>query len=536
MPRLSRSQVEKKLRDYWNQSPIVPFPLLKGLEVRGSPSLRGIRHVKLDFRFPVSVLSGRNGSGKSTLLALAALAYHPPPTFQPSHTTTLLRSGKTARHYTFRDFFFRGQSDEDTTGVEIEWRFSNSDLNRRIKKQSNKWMRYETRPQRPVHFLGLGRATHPIEKRHLRQHFKLAAVNREELSEEMRDRFSEIMGRRYRDAASLTSSKASTLRTCVGGGSYTGFNMGSGEDIVLSILHLIQQSPAGTLFVIEELEIALFPQAQRQLVRHLMELALEKKLQFVISSHSETVIDEVPREARILLSSASSAEHEVINGPTTRLAMGNMIGEFQPELIVLCEDPFAATLILEMLPLELRRRIDCVPVGSASELGKACAYMLKSAPRAKFALIWDGDQRLEQRRQALSNEVCRKTFVLSLKERVYFGCLPGSRAPERETVEQLIENGGSVALSNQVGCTEAEALRILEELRALSNHHDIPHRFSVLCGCNGSAGSSQKLCAAFAQASRTLYKDFLEEIRMFLSAESDHGSNWKEHLPWLDQE
>ena len=38
--------------------------------------IRGLKNIKIEFKYPITAIAGRNGSGKTTALALAACAYH----------------------------------------------------------------------------------------------------------------------------------------------------------------------------------------------------------------------------------------------------------------------------------------------------------------------------------------------------------------------------------------------------------------------------------------------------------------------------
>lgn len=82
---------------------------------------------------------------------------------------------------------------------------------------------------------------------------------------------------------------------------YSGFNMGAGEDVACQLTRTVHRMPKGGLLIMEEIETGLHPAAQRHLMRYLIELCREKQLQVIRSSHSQTVLESVPADARILL-------------------------------------------------------------------------------------------------------------------------------------------------------------------------------------------------------------------------------------------
>lgn len=529
MPGSRLSQTEQKLKGMWSPPPGQPFPSLTGLSIKGTPGLRGIVDLNLEFKYPLSVICGRNGVGKSTILALAALAFQPPSGHLPLNAKQVSRGAKKHAHYTFADFFFKGPGDPDVSGVSIDWRFTGDMPIKSITKQSEKWMRYESRPIRPMHFIGLARAVHPIEQRVLRWHFKDKGQNgiAQQLSASMLNRFSEIIGKTYQDAASLLSARESRLRTCKSGSAYSGFNMGSGEDIVLGILSLIENSPPGTLIIIEELEVGLFQQAQGKLIEHLLELAVERKLQIIVSSHSEIVIDRVPRESRILIQGGASGERDIIYGPTTRMALGNMFGVSQPELTVVCEDAFAAVLCSEMLSHDLKKRVAIQSIGSCSEIGKATAYAYKVNPKGRYLMAWDGEVPVGDIKKWLREECCKGVFDnQSVQGRVKLCRLPGENPPERVAIGGLDSPAGIASLVHELNCTSGEAEEIIRQCRSITDEHDIPYQFFQLSGCENSEAATRSLCKAFNRSNPAASGVLNALIAAVLANQSHDGIQW----------
>ena len=182
------------------------------------------------------------------------------------------------------------------------------------------------------------------------------------LDEEFRQILSSILVREY-SQAEVQESKKYTFQRCHADVPYTAFNMGAGEVCMISLLYLLQQIPQGGLLVVEEIEAGLHPQAQVRLAQALIKICLQKHIQVICSTHSETFLDALPRQARLLMM-RSGDEHSVIESPSTRFAMYEMTGVAQPELIIYCEDKIAAILIEEALSQELRLRVRIQHVGS----------------------------------------------------------------------------------------------------------------------------------------------------------------------------
>ena len=107
-------------------------------------------------------------------------------------------------------------------------------------------MRYERRPQRPVHYLGVRRSMPAIEQNVLRFHFggKWKGKETRPLNPEFCDRVTDIMGRSY-DEAEIMSSSVYSIRGCKSGSPYSSFNMGAGEDVLIHLMHILQECPDG---------------------------------------------------------------------------------------------------------------------------------------------------------------------------------------------------------------------------------------------------------------------------------------------------
>ena len=214
------------------------------------------------------------GCGKTTVLALSALGFHSPGGHLPLNARNRSKSGRAPSYYTFSDFFFKGPGDPDIAGVEITWKYhGGKEIS--IKKQTDKWMRYERRPDRPVHYLGVVRSIPAVEQSALRSHFKATNKSNKSwsLSGDFCARLTDIMGRPY-DEAGVMSSNQYLMRRCMAGASYSSFNMGAGEDILIDLLYMLQETPEGSMIVVEEIELGLHPEALITLARHLQEITL----------------------------------------------------------------------------------------------------------------------------------------------------------------------------------------------------------------------------------------------------------------------
>ncbi len=516
VPGTHLSQTETRLQSSWSNPIAYPFPVLRGIQIEGQPGLRGIQKAEIKFPYPVVAIAGKNGSGKSTLLALAALAYHAPEGHFSRHAKVSVQGGRA--YYTFRDFIFRGVGDPELTGLTITWRYEReSPMEVKIRKSTEKWMHYDRRPERPVHYLGISRCVPAIEQSVLRSHFTSSRndLQTEGLQDLVVDGARKILGRHYSSAERL-SSGSYELRKCTSETEYSGFNMGAGEDVTFEVLALLHEAPLGSLFVVEEVELGLHPEATRRLAETLIEVALKRKLQIIVSTHSEDFLDALPRVGRILI---QRCEGELVatESPTTRLCVGQMTGTNEPELLIYCEDDVPELILEQVLPLALRKRVQIVPIGADSELAKARYIHEKQSNSAKALVLWDGDVADEKIRNWLSKDLAGRGVDLS---GVSFSRIPGDAPPER-FVASVLANGGSdltmPAVKLEFNCGDAEATEILDSL-ASADDKDIAHKIGVLTS-RERAETFRCLVRAAKSVDSARFQPLVEEIERVLDGE-----------------
>jgi energy-coupling factor transporter ATP-binding protein EcfA2 len=475
------NDTERDLQRAWDGDRFGRFPLLKSMSVMAPTGrgLRGIRTLRVDLSYPVTFFSGQNGSGKSTLLSLAALAFHGHGTHIPTNSRRRAATGGSEfGYYTFQDFFHRGPGDADVSGVRICWGFSGG-AEVAISKQSDKWMRYERRPARPVEFLGLSRAVPAIELPSLRNHFGLATASRvAPLTEDARGHLERVLGRQYPSAEVLNGSRYAIRRSGREGG-YTSFNMGTGEDALIGLLARLEAVPQGALVVIEELETGLHPAAQQRAARALIEIACARKLQVIGSTHSHHVLDQLPRQARVLVVREGES-HRVVKSPSSQFALSEMAETTECELLVLCEDEFASGLIQQMLPKSVRRRVSIKSCGAKTELALQAQSHLRLAERARCLVLWDGDVTPAEAQSYVDGARTRFPHAGS-ERRLSWSRLPGASCPELWALGVARTDGLTEAKAHFRFDSDDEAIAALSRC-GLGDPHAVAHELSQLVG------------------------------------------------------
>lgn len=498
MPGRRLNDDERHLLEFWSNPPqTFPKALLRQVRVDGETNgLRGIQKLVMPFAFPFTAICGRNGVGKTTVIGLAAISSKVPLAWAVywSNTRPKVRPSP-GKGYAFSDFFHRRPGDPNFDGLRIGWVLieSGNEIEYTRQHSRGRWKRVAdpsrhssvTRfPQREIDVVPISRVLPPAEISAMRSAFKEHDLPpAEPLTDESLGKLSFILGKTY-DSADTRTLRGLGLPTCRSGAvSYSGFHMGAGECAVITLLSRLQRIPTGGLLLVEELELGLHAEAQQRLVRSLIEVCLAKKLQIICTTHSEVILDSLPRQGRVLLRKAG-ADHEAITNVSTRFAIHEMAGNTQPELMIYAEDKFASVLIEESLPGNLRARVAIRDVGDKVTLARQAVAHLKMNMALRAVSIFDGDCTAAQIQGWISNE--RGAHEDLAPEWL---ALPGAgRNPERWVVDALELAAYRAEFAAQMNCSEGDASNHIESMRVQLDQHDSSFVLS------GRTGLSEEDC------------------------------------------
>jgi hypothetical protein len=133
------------------------------------------------------------------------------------------------------------------------------------------------------------------------------------------------------------------------------------------------------MIIVDELEMALHPRAQVNLLRFLENEARNKSLTIIFSTHSVTLLKSVERKRIIYLEKQDNGEVKPIYGCFPTYALGNIASDEEtlPDILLYVEDTFARdalTAFFEMFADERfddptqRPTVKAVPVGGFKEV------------------------------------------------------------------------------------------------------------------------------------------------------------------------
>ena len=82
---------------------------------------------------------------------------------------------------------------------------------------------------------------------------------------------------------------------------YSEYNAGSGEFLVALMLDKISRLPENALLLLDEPEVSLHPGAQKRFMQCLLTIIKKKKLQVIMTTHSASIVENLPAKAIVCL-------------------------------------------------------------------------------------------------------------------------------------------------------------------------------------------------------------------------------------------
>jgi hypothetical protein len=418
------------------------------------------------------------------MLALAACAFH-------NTKDGFLPPLRNRNYYTFHDFFVQSGAETPVEGVEVRygirynsWKGRGPGLGFQARKKSKggKWNDYDGRVHRNVIYFGVQRVVPHYERsthKSYRAKFKPGGMS-EENRKRIASTAARIIGKPYTDFNYYEHTKYTLPVASAGGISYSGFNMGAGEGSVFEILTALFAAGAGTLLVIDEIELGLHELAQVRLMDELKKLCLEMKCQVICSSHSHAILRSVPPEARFHLENVAGKTF-ITPGASPEFACGKMGRPDAHELDIFVEDRVAFDILMAALPAILRRRVRIKSIGSHSAVARQLASR-KLEGIDNCICVLDGDQSgnvtnvvgVAQAACEVSTDAAKAEVENWITERTF--CLPGSEWPEK----WIVERAQALVADEEDQRPEALVLNW-----GLSDRHE-------LTSCLGEASSAEK--------------------------------------------
>ncbi|CAJ0783067.1 ATP-dependent nuclease [Ralstonia chuxiongensis] len=471
------SDTDKELRQWFSND--LSKSLLRRM-VLTQGSLRGVNSLDISFNYPIAAFAGVNGAGKSTILALACCAYH-------AKDDGFKLPRRKNPYYTFSDFFIQHAEEMPPEGIAIGYLFAHDNWKKtesipdgkgmawqvRKKKKGGKWNDYDTRIKKCVVFLGIERIVPHSERSQSRSYSRSFADSKPKGWEaKVKDAVGYILGKSYDDFRYLEHSRYSLPLVKIGGLTYSGFNMGAGENALFEIFSTIYSCGENSLLVMDEIELGLHAKAQKLFMRKLKEVCQETGTQVICTTHSKEIFESLPEDARFFVESIGG-KTRITAGISPEFAFSKMGSPGLGEVDVFVEDEVARAIIESSLTASIRSRIRVKVVGSAAAISRQLAALYVREEDRPTIAVFDGDQRAKEK-ENLNHakkmaEKNAKEFNAWFDERVAY--LPGDTWPEAWIIETCKANLGATCAALSLE-SEGEAGDILEYGLQAGKHNE----------------------------------------------------------------
>lgn len=314
---------------------------------------RGHANTIIDIRSPITALCGLNGCGKSTVAELAAAAYRP-AIGVPFQIST---------------FFAVGPLDPApfTSTAVVKYSYWQSDQTERTinirRTVGSNWSGYRRRPERTVEFVSADVHVPRVERRDfvVREAARLRITATIDL-DEVKTQAQRVLGQRYTAVQEKKirrgAKRGEVLTASRGGVAYSEIHMGCGEGRVQSMIRRLEAVPDKSLIVLEEPESSLHQSAQFRFGRYLVDLAIRRGHQILLTTHSDFVLRALPQSSAVFLHLSASGLQPISSIPSMH-AISLLTEGNAPAITVLVEDDCAQVVLAEII-----RRIDPTFLGS----------------------------------------------------------------------------------------------------------------------------------------------------------------------------
>ncbi|TAE83231.1 MAG: hypothetical protein EAY81_08585 [Bacteroidetes bacterium] len=187
---------------------------------------------------------------------------------------------------------------------------------------------------------------------------------------------------------------------------YSSFNSATGEDVLTRIIIDIVEAKKNSLILIDEVEMGLHPKIQRRLIDVIRNVSRNDNKQFIMTSHSPTILDSVCLNSRIFIEKNNIGNYKAIQNISVNAALTKMDSKSFPLIDLYCEDNEAKKIISKGIKNvskkyglnNFKELINIIPVGSADKAYKCFEADILSYNHKKIktgcGCVLDGDMKL----------------------------------------------------------------------------------------------------------------------------------------------
>ncbi|MBS7788322.1 AAA family ATPase [Flavobacterium sp. CYK-55] len=315
-----------------------------------SITLSPFRHIDdltINFPHPISIISGTNRSGKSTILMALACSHFEFKKRNVHNGKFERQTWSSLMQFTDHD----KQTRDWTYFITYKWGKKIETKRGQRKAKTKKWNGIGKKESqffnRQVFFIDLDRILparnfartifHRAKKSTSREISPINATRIENyLSYVLEEKFTL---NRLADHLDKDIFKYNTANE------YSSYNAATGEEVLIKIIIDSVEAPQHSLILIDEIEVGLHPKIQRRLISALYNISRNERKQFIITSHSPSILSSVPDNARIFIEKMPTGAFKAIPNISVNACLSKMDSISYPLVDLYCEDSEAEKII-----------------------------------------------------------------------------------------------------------------------------------------------------------------------------------------------
>jgi len=476
---------------------------------------RHIENLKIDFTHPVTVLTGTNKIGKTSILLLIACSHEkflkldstkPETTLKPHAWGDVLRFTKhefDKKDYIYRMRWrrgpqFRNGEGKRKAGKKISWTG--------LAKKSSDNRENSKIDDLEVRLIDLERV---LPLRNFSNSLMLksnAMATQQRLNTDVEKAFAYIFDQ---ESVEIYEAGSHVNKRCYlikgGSSSYSSYGAASGEEAVISILRDIVDAEKESLILIDEMEAGFHPYVQRRLADVIQYISWHHKKQFIITTHSPTLMSAFPKKSRRFLEKSNSG-YKAIPGISKAAAFSKMDDKGHPLVHLYCEDDLAQFIISQTI-VEIEKDyqafsglINIIPSGPINMVKQDYERHKKNFEHMKhkigYCCVFDGDHKSHPDYSNYHDNDGEFSFFLFPYD-----------APEKFLVDAYLKKHSHARLQSQ---------------RMHTDHHCLFELMEQLGLATDSMDARSKCFAAFEGTPE--HKKLTKDLRMFLIKTVKHFS------------
>ena len=223
---------------------------------------------------------------------------------------------------------------------------------------------------------------------------------------------------------------------------YSALSMGAGEQRVIKILQTVYSANQYSLILIDEIDLLLHVDAFRKLIIKLSEIAMDRNLQIIFTTHSLEMqyLGEYADIRYIERQNDKMLVYDSINPDL----LYKMSGEMKRKYSIYVEDNFAASIVRKIaMDLSMQRHISIITYGSIENAFTVAAGKVLSGETTENVLIvTDGDRFVtpEEKEKRLKTVLTGTEEEHDGKVQQALGMIVQFDLPENTTPEKYIHS------------------------------------------------------------------------------------------------